>query len=78
MHLTFPLCPTVRVERWCKLRGNLLFYLKDRDPKSAVVGVLVLENCCPRIHNEERDPEGYVFDLGERCRRNSRFSFSRL
>ncbi|KAH8241692.1 hypothetical protein KR038_009474 [Drosophila bunnanda] len=53
----------VRVERWCKLRGNLLFYLKDRDPKSAVVGVLVLENCRPRIHNEERDPEGYVFDL---------------
>ncbi|KAH8303486.1 hypothetical protein KR059_012363 [Drosophila kikkawai] len=53
----------VRVERWCKLRGNLLFYLKDRDPKSAVVGVLVLENCRPRIHNEERDPEGYIFDL---------------
>jgi len=57
--------PTVRVERWCKLRGNLLFYLKDKDPKSAVAGLLVLENCRPRIQNEEPEPEGYVFDLGE-------------
>ncbi|XP_070074476.1 sesquipedalian-1 isoform X2 [Drosophila takahashii] len=53
----------VRVERWCKLRGNLLFYLKDKDPKSPVAGLLVLENCRPRIHNEQREPEGYVFDL---------------
>ncbi|KAH8367681.1 hypothetical protein KR084_001456 [Drosophila pseudotakahashii] len=53
----------VRVERWCKLRGNLLFYLKDKDPRSAVAGLLVLENCRPRIHNEQREPEGYVFDL---------------
>jgi len=62
MHLILP--PTVRVERWCKLRGNLLFYLKDKDPKSAVAGLLVLENCRARIQNEERDSEGYVFDLG--------------
>ncbi|KAH8275755.1 hypothetical protein KR026_004731 [Drosophila bipectinata] len=53
----------VRVERWCKLRGNLLFYLKDKDPKSPVAGVLVLENCHVRIQNREADPEGYVFDI---------------
>jgi len=30
-----------------------------------VAGLLVLENCRPRIQNEEPEPEGYVFDLGE-------------
>ncbi|XP_052856393.1 inositol polyphosphate-4-phosphatase type I A isoform X1 [Drosophila gunungcola] len=63
----------VRVERWCKLRGNLLFYLKDKDPKSAVAGLLVLENCRPRIQNEERDPEGYVFDLDFKDSSSERF-----
>uniref|UniRef100_A0A6P4E4G4 phosphatidylinositol-3,4-bisphosphate 4-phosphatase n=1 Tax=Drosophila rhopaloa TaxID=1041015 RepID=A0A6P4E4G4_DRORH len=63
----------VRVERWCKLRGNLLFYLKDKDPKSAVAGLLVLENCRPRIQNEERDPEGYVFDLDFKDSASERF-----
>ncbi|XP_026846599.1 type I inositol 3,4-bisphosphate 4-phosphatase isoform X1 [Drosophila persimilis] len=53
----------VRVERWCKLRGNLLFCLKDKDPKSPVSGVLVLENCRARIQNEDCDLEGYIFDL---------------
>ncbi|XP_017055612.1 inositol polyphosphate-4-phosphatase type I A [Drosophila ficusphila] len=63
----------VRVERWCKLRGNLLFYLKDKDPKSAVAGLLVLENCRPRIQNEERDPEGYVFDIDFKDSTSERF-----
>ncbi|XP_068159958.1 inositol polyphosphate-4-phosphatase type I A [Drosophila tropicalis] len=53
----------VRVQRWCKLRGNLLFYLKDKDSKSQVAGVFVLENCRPRFQNDQIDPEGYVFDL---------------
>uniref|UniRef100_A0A1I8PZI0 phosphatidylinositol-3,4-bisphosphate 4-phosphatase n=2 Tax=Stomoxys calcitrans TaxID=35570 RepID=A0A1I8PZI0_STOCA len=53
----------VNYPRWCKLRGNLLFYLKDHDPNSQPVGVLVLENCRPLIRNEEREFDGYVFIL---------------
>ena len=34
---------TVSVERWCRLRGNLLFYFKSRDQWSEPAGVLVLE-----------------------------------
>ncbi|XP_034475025.1 inositol polyphosphate-4-phosphatase type I A [Drosophila innubila] len=53
----------VKLECWCKLRGNLLFYLKDKNPKSTVAGVLVLQDCQPRIQHEEPELEGYVFDL---------------
>ncbi|EDW26411.1 GL13002 [Drosophila persimilis] len=53
----------VLVERWCNLPGNLLFCLKDKDPKSPVSGVLVLDNCRARIQNEDCDLEGYIFDL---------------
>ncbi|XP_016949226.1 inositol polyphosphate-4-phosphatase type I A [Drosophila biarmipes] len=63
----------VRVERWCKLRGNLLFYLKDKDPKSAVAGLLVLENCRARIPNEQPEPEGYVFDIDFKDSTSERF-----
>ena len=55
----------VNSPRWCKLRGNLLFYLKDHDPSSAPAGVLVLENCRPLIKNEERDVDGFEFILGK-------------
>ncbi|XP_075157465.1 inositol polyphosphate-4-phosphatase type I A [Haematobia irritans] len=53
----------VNYPRWCKLRGNLLFYLKDHDPYSSPVGVLVLENCRPLIRNEQREFDGFVFIL---------------
>ncbi|XP_037937151.1 inositol polyphosphate-4-phosphatase type I A isoform X2 [Teleopsis dalmanni] len=53
----------VNYPRWCKLRGNLLFYLKDHDPRSPLIGVLLLENCRPIIRNEEREFDGYVFIL---------------
>ncbi|KAM8721478.1 hypothetical protein ACLKA7_007367 [Drosophila subpalustris] len=53
----------VKLECWCKLRGNLLFYLKDKNPKSKVAGVIVLQDCRPRIQHEEPELEGYVFDL---------------
>ncbi|KAH8386886.1 hypothetical protein KR093_003305 [Drosophila rubida] len=54
----------VKLECWCKLRGNLLFYLKDKNPRSAVAGVLVLQDCQPRIHDVPLpEVEGYVFDL---------------
>ncbi|CAH1108079.1 unnamed protein product [Psylliodes chrysocephalus] len=37
------------LERWCRLRGNLLFYFKSRDPWSEPLGVIVLEQCQIRI-----------------------------
>ncbi|XP_037506810.1 inositol polyphosphate-4-phosphatase type I A isoform X2 [Rhipicephalus sanguineus] len=33
----------VFTERWCRLRGNLFFYYKTKDPCSEPVGVIVLE-----------------------------------
>ncbi|XP_077559215.1 inositol polyphosphate-4-phosphatase type I A-like isoform X2 [Haemaphysalis longicornis] len=33
----------VYTERWCRLRGNLFFYYKTKDPCSDPVGVIVLE-----------------------------------
>ena len=33
------------MERWCRLRGNLLFYFKSRDHWSEPAGVIVVENC---------------------------------
>ncbi|XP_067641805.1 inositol polyphosphate-4-phosphatase type I A isoform X2 [Eurosta solidaginis] len=53
----------VNYPRWCKLRGNLLFYLKDQDPQSPPTGLLVLENCRPLIRNEEREFDGFALIL---------------
>ncbi|XP_050509699.1 inositol polyphosphate-4-phosphatase type I A [Diabrotica virgifera virgifera] len=39
----------ISLERWCRLRGNLLFYFKNRDPWSEPLGVIVLEQCQVRI-----------------------------
>lgn len=36
---------TVNAERWCRLRGNLLFYFKTDDQFSDLQGVIVLEKC---------------------------------
>lgn len=49
--------------RWCKLRGNLLFYLKDENSSSKPVGVIVVENCKPVIKPNEEDPDGYPIFL---------------
>ena len=40
-------CVAVTAERWCRLRGNLLFYFKSRtapSPRCPPTGLLVLEN----------------------------------
>jgi len=57
----------VSLERWCRLRGNLLFYFKSRDQWSEPVGVLVLEQCSTRIDNPETTPpEGpFGFSIGK-------------
>lgn len=39
----------VNLERWCRLRGNLLFYFKSKDPWSEPIGVVVLEQCLVRL-----------------------------
>ncbi|XP_031346437.1 inositol polyphosphate-4-phosphatase type I A isoform X2 [Photinus pyralis] len=39
----------ISLERWCRLRGNLLFYFKSKDPWSEPVGVVVLEQCQVRL-----------------------------
>ncbi|CAH0392332.1 unnamed protein product [Bemisia tabaci] len=40
----------VSFERWCRLRGNLLFYFKTRDQWSEPVGVIVLEHCTIKVN----------------------------
>ncbi|KAK4877541.1 hypothetical protein RN001_010047 [Aquatica leii] len=39
----------VSLERWCRLRGNLLFYFKSKDPWSEPIGVIILEQCQVRL-----------------------------
>lgn len=39
---------TVSLERWCRLRGNLLFYFKSREQWSEPLGVIILEQCTVR------------------------------
>ena len=57
--------PTVSVERWCRLRGNLLFYFKSRDQWSEPAGVLVLENVTVKEDNSALDGTfGLVVMLG--------------
>lgn len=52
------------LERWCRLRGNLLFYLKSNDQFSEPQGVIVLEKCTPVIQNERKEHDGFVFYIG--------------
>ncbi|KAG5883497.1 hypothetical protein JTB14_013927 [Gonioctena quinquepunctata] len=63
----------VSLERWCRLRGNLLFYFKNRDQWSEPLGVIVLEQCQVRVDPPMASPplttEGHypfylVFDGG--------------
>ncbi|XP_070506535.1 inositol polyphosphate-4-phosphatase type I A isoform X2 [Chironomus tepperi] len=49
-------------QRWCKLRGNLLFYFKSNDQFSEPSGVIVLEKYRVTIPNEPSETfEGYPF-----------------
>jgi len=45
----------ISVERWCRLRGNLLFYFKSRDQWSEPAGVIVLENVTVTVDNSGMD-----------------------
>ncbi|CRL02356.1 CLUMA_CG015116, isoform B [Clunio marinus] len=49
-------------QKWCKLRGNLLFYFKSNDQFSEPAGVIVLEKYRVTIPNEQTEAfEGYPF-----------------
>ncbi|KAH0535283.1 inositol polyphosphate-4-phosphatase type I A isoform X2 [Cotesia glomerata] len=39
----------ISLERWCRLRGNLLFYFKSKEQWSEPMGVIILEQCSYRI-----------------------------
>ncbi|XP_055680609.1 inositol polyphosphate-4-phosphatase type I A isoform X2 [Lutzomyia longipalpis] len=51
----------VSTERWCRLRGNLLFYFKTSDQFSEPQGVIVLEKCKATIYSDSRESDGFVF-----------------
>lgn len=57
---------TVSSQRWCKLRGNLLFYFKSNDQFSEPAGVIVLEKYRVTVPNEPSETfEGFPFYIGE-------------
>ena len=46
---------SVTAERWCRLRGNLLFYYKSRESQSQPAGVIVLENVSVAVDTSSID-----------------------
>ncbi|XP_058444865.1 type II inositol 3,4-bisphosphate 4-phosphatase isoform X2 [Malaya genurostris] len=53
----------VSLEKWCRLRGNLLFYFKGNDPFSEPQGCIVLEKYRCVRHSDQKEYDGYVFYL---------------
>ncbi|GBN49547.1 Type I inositol 3,4-bisphosphate 4-phosphatase [Araneus ventricosus] len=51
----------VFLQRWCRLRGNLLFYYKTKDQYSEPAGVFVLEDYHVRLDESSEVP--YCFSL---------------
>ena len=52
---------SVSVERWCRLRGNLLFYFKSRDHLSDPAGLIVVEEC--KVEQEDDDGIDATFGI---------------
>lgn len=53
-------------QKWCKLRGNLLFYFKSNDQFSEPAGVIVLEKYRVTIPEEQSEAfEGFPFYIGK-------------
>lgn len=66
MNVSFCRGSTVSSQKWCKLRGNLLFYFKSNDQFSEPAGVIVLEKYRVTIPSEQTETfEGYPFYIGE-------------
>uniref|UniRef100_A0A8D8H6Q0 phosphatidylinositol-3,4-bisphosphate 4-phosphatase n=1 Tax=Culex pipiens TaxID=7175 RepID=A0A8D8H6Q0_CULPI len=53
----------VSLEKWCRLRGNLLFYFKSADQFSEPQGCIVLEKYRCVRHGDLREYDGFVFYL---------------
>ncbi len=54
---------SVSVERWCRLRGNLLFYFKSRDHLSDPAGLIVVEECSVAPEDDGGDALGSTFGI---------------
>ena len=64
----------VSTERWCRLRGNLLFYYKSRDAGSQPAGVIVLENLSISDDNNSIDgTHGLLLTTGQHRVQRLRF-----
>lgn len=50
----------VYVDRFCKLKGNLLFYFKNKETKTEPLGVLVLERCTVELDLEEEAANSFI------------------
>ncbi|KAK2720594.1 hypothetical protein QYM36_004469 [Artemia franciscana] len=53
----------VFVERWCRLRGNLLFYLKSHEPFSEAYGVIVLDIAEIRLEADSPSTGPFYFSI---------------
>lgn len=63
-------------EKWFRLRGNLLFYYKNKDQYSEPAGVLVLEDCSVTLDSSTEVPFSFtlVFDGDEQGQQLAAFS----
>ncbi|XP_064608601.1 inositol polyphosphate-4-phosphatase type I A-like isoform X2 [Liolophura sinensis] len=50
----------VFMERWFKLRGNLLFYFKSKESSGDPIGLFVLERCAVELDLNEERPFSFV------------------
>uniref|UniRef100_A0A2C9LDT4 PH domain-containing protein n=1 Tax=Biomphalaria glabrata TaxID=6526 RepID=A0A2C9LDT4_BIOGL len=51
---------TTYVNRYVRLRGNLLFYFKSKDSKSEPLGVVVLERCAVELAVDQETKNGFL------------------
>ncbi|XP_014663108.1 PREDICTED: type I inositol 3,4-bisphosphate 4-phosphatase-like [Priapulus caudatus] len=56
------------VERWCRLRGNLLFLFRSKDQCSEPYGILLLERCTVELDLKEELPFSFIIIFEEDSR----------
>ncbi|GFV46232.1 CCHC-type domain-containing protein [Trichonephila clavipes] len=57
----------VFLQRWCRLRGNLLFYYKTKDQYSEPAGLFVLEEYYVRLEESAEVPYSFSLGLSPEC-----------
>ncbi|KAL8598733.1 hypothetical protein ACOMHN_033297 [Nucella lapillus] len=50
----------VYIDRYFRLKGNLLFYFKNKEMRAEPLGVLVIERCTVELDLEEEAPNSFV------------------